>query len=161
MKLHTRLLQVSVLLMQLAAAATAQMSPTCTTTLRRLCAPQHSSPPLTACDVCVGSNQHSLRVAGCSAADVHAFCTKNAARPSLYKGVDLSYCAQAESTGTRYYAHSGGVAGDPVHIVAANGANIARLRLWVDPPYPNQTYVPSHLSTAIVTYQRCMRAEHQ
>ena len=30
--------------------------------------------------------------------------------------------------------------GDAVQIVAKNGANIARLRIWNDPPYPNQTY---------------------
>ena len=29
---------------------------------------------------------------------------------------------------------------DPVKIVAGNGANIARLRIWNDPPYLNQTY---------------------
>jgi hypothetical protein len=58
----------------------------------------------------------------------------------LYKGVDLSYVPQAEALGFQYYKKRGGPAGDAVKIVAGNGANIARLRIWHDPPYPNQTY---------------------
>jgi arabinogalactan endo-1,4-beta-galactosidase len=59
---------------------------------------------------------------------------------NFYNGVDLSYVAQAESQGFRYRATAGAPPGDPVKIVASNGANIARLRIWNDPPYPNQTY---------------------
>eukprot|EP01047_Picozoa_sp_COSAG01_P080602 COSAG01_NODE_15739_length_1304_cov_25.850622_1_plen_207_part_10 len=60
--------------------------------------------------------------------------------PFLYKGVDLSYVPQAESQGFQYFPRHGAEAADPVRIVADNGANIARLRIWHDPPYPNQTY---------------------
>jgi hypothetical protein len=138
---NARLFLASIVL--LAQTAAVQLSPSaCDTTLRRLCVPQHSSSP-TPCNICAGLNQHSLRIVGCSAADVQAFCANARHPPVLYKGVDLSYCAQAEATGTRYYARVGDVASDPIRIVAENGANIARLRLWVDPPYPNQTYVPS------------------
>ena len=56
----------------------------------------------------------------------------------FYNGVDLSYLPQAESTGFQYRASKGGDVGDAVKIVAANGANIVRLRIWNDPPYPNQ-----------------------
>jgi arabinogalactan endo-1,4-beta-galactosidase len=56
----------------------------------------------------------------------------------FYNGVDLSYLPQAESTGFQYRASKDGDVGDAVKIVAANGANIVRLRIWNDPPYPNQ-----------------------
>lgn len=58
----------------------------------------------------------------------------------FYNGVDLSYVPQAEANGFQYRAHKDGPVGDAVEIVASNGANIARLRIWHDPPYPNQTY---------------------
>ena len=47
---------------------------------------------------------------------------------------------QAEREGFLFRRSAASAAEDPVAIVAANGANIARLRVWHDPPYPNQTY---------------------
>jgi arabinogalactan endo-1,4-beta-galactosidase len=54
--------------------------------------------------------------------------------------VDLSYVPQAEAMGTKFYRRAGGPADSAIEIVRANGANIARLRIWNDPLFPNQTY---------------------
>jgi len=58
----------------------------------------------------------------------------------FYNGVDLSYVAQAEAQGFQFRASSDAEPSDPIAIVAKNGANIARLRIWNDPPYANQSY---------------------
>ena len=71
-------------------------------------------------------------------------------------GVDLSYVPQAEAQGFKYYATRDGKQEDPVAVVARNGANIARLRIWHDPPYPNQTY--ANLSNAVRMAKRVRAA---
>ena len=71
-------------------------------------------------------------------------------------GVDLSYVPQAEAQGFKYYATRAGKQEDPVTVVARNGANIARLRIWNDPPYPNQTYAT--LSNAVRMAKRVRAA---
>ena len=53
--------------------------------------------------------------------------------PSFYDGVDISYLSEAEVQGTQYFSAKGKPAQDAVKLLAAAGANIARLRIWNNP----------------------------
>lgn len=56
-----------------------------------------------------------------------------AAEVDSWRGVDLSYVNELEDCGARY--RHGDTVADPFDIMAEAGANIVRLRLWVDPDW--------------------------
>lgn len=53
---------------------------------------------------------------------------------SMLLGHDLSTVIQCEKKGTKYYDFNSSAPQPPEKIVATNGANLVRLRLWVNPP---------------------------
>ena len=57
----------------------------------------------------------------------------------VWRGVDLSYVNELEDCGA-VYRHQGQVA-DPVQILAAKGANVARFRLWHTPDWTNYSTI--------------------
>ncbi len=54
--------------------------------------------------------------------------------PDVWRGVDLSYVNELEDCGAVYRRAGGGI-GDPFEILAEEGANIARFRLWHTPDW--------------------------
>lgn len=67
------------------------------------------------------------------------------AATAMERGADLSFTPQELAAGARFTDR--GVPGDPVSIMKQNGANYARVRLWVNPP-PGYNNLSSDLALA-------------
>ena len=67
------------------------------------------------------------------AASLLSLSVAQAAEPPIYLGVDISYANEMDDCGAVYTA--GGQRVDPYRFFKAEGANVARIRIWNDPDW--------------------------